>query len=146
MKSDGTQKKRIIFTPELGEVREPSWFPDGVRLIVSKYSPASGSDSELAIIDTSGNTIAILTNDNETEHNPKVSPDSQMLTWFKAANGNRIFSMKIDGSEQTQINTNAISPSWSPDGKMICYTNTSYNDGRIWIMNKDGSSRKKISY
>ena len=146
MRSDGTSKKRIIFSPSLGEVRAPSWFPDGIRLAVSRYNPSHGFDSEIAIIDTSGNSIAMLTNDSEDDYDPEVSPDGQYILWWKYANGRMIFTMKSDGTLQTQIATHATRPDWSPNSKMITYTNTNYNDGRIWIMNKDGSSRKKISY
>jgi len=34
MKSDGSELKRIIYTPEDGEVKHPDWFPDGIRLVV----------------------------------------------------------------------------------------------------------------
>jgi len=146
MRSDGTQKKRIFYTPTLGEARMPEWFPDGIRLVIVRFLPSHGYDSEVSIIDTSGNSISVLTNDEDGDYNPKISPDGQYITWWKSVGVSRIYTMKINGTEQTQISTRSIHPNWSPDGKMIAYTNTIFDDGRIWIMNKDGSSRKKITY
>jgi len=31
MRPDGTEKKRIFYSPEVGEARAPDWFSDGVR-------------------------------------------------------------------------------------------------------------------
>lgn len=146
MRSDGSQKKRIIFAPTHGEVRQPSWFPDGIRLAVIRYLQGYGFDSEIAIIDTNGNSISTLTNDPEQENHPKVSPDGQHITWYRYPNGRTIMLMNSDGTQQRQLLTHAVTPNWSPDSQMLVYTNTTYNDGRIWIMNKDGMGRKKISY
>ncbi len=145
MKSDGTQKKRVLYSPELGEVRHPSWFPDGIRLVVIRYLPSHGARSEIAIIDTSGNSLSTLTNDNISDYNPKVSPNGEFISWWKWNNGNIISIMKSDGTNVSQINFNGIHPNWSPSSDMITYTNTSI-DGRIWIMKKDGSGRKKITH
>lgn len=146
MRADGSQKKRIFYTPTLGEARMPEWFPDGIHLVIIRFLPSHGYDSEIGIIDTAGNAISVLTNDNEDDNNPKVSADGLYITWWKAVEVSRIYTMKIDGTENKQICTQSIHPTWSPDGRMIAYTNTIFEDGRIWIMNKDGSSRRKITY
>ncbi|CAN5486489.1 hypothetical protein BH10BAC5_BH10BAC5_26350 [soil metagenome] len=145
MRSDGSEQKRIIGNDTTGEVRQPDWFPDGIRLVVSRF--IGHGFSEIAIIDTSGNSLAVLTNDiNEADENPKVSNDGSFITWWKPVGLSRIFVMKADGTEQRQVNSHSIHPNWSPDGKMLTYTNTIYNDGRIWILNINSSIRKKISF
>jgi len=144
IKIDGTQRKRILYAPDEGEVRQPDWFPDGIRLAVSRYFVNHGGAREIAIIDTAGNSIATLTNNvNETDRVPRVSPDGQYIVWWKDL---KVFTIKTDGTELKQIAVNAIYPYWSPDGTKIVYTNVTHDDGRIWIMNKNGSYRRKITY
>lgn len=143
IKIDGTEKKRINYDSTQGEVRQPDWFPDGIRLAVSRYFVNHGGAREIAIIDTAGNSIATLTNNTEIDRLPRVSPDGQYIVWWKDL---KVFTIKTDGSQLTQIAINAINPYWSPDGTKIVYTNVTHDDGRIWMMNKDGTGRRKITY
>lgn len=147
MKSDGKGKKRIIYAPTLGEVRQPDWFPDGIRLVVSRYIVGHHGRPEIAIIDTSGNSIALLTNDEVFDRSPKVSPDGKFVLYYRDVNYGQTCIANADGTHSGEItNGNTIFPNWSPDGKMITFTNSSLYDGRIWIMKKDGSSARRISY
>lgn len=143
MRSDGSQKKRIIYTPTQGEVREPDWFPDNSRLVVTRFVGHGGS--EIGIMDTSGNSILLLTNDREDDVTPKVSPDGQYVTFCKYINGGQLITVRADGSEHQVVNDrNSRFPTWSPDNLKIAYTNTT--DGRIWYMLKTGSFKTKLSY
>lgn len=36
-------------------------------------------------------------------------------------------------------------PAWSPNGKMIVYTRTASGDGGLWIMNADGSAKRRLT-
>lgn len=58
-----------------------------------------------------------------------------------------IFSMDPDGSDVVQLTTgftNAQSPSWSPDGTKIAFTNFDDPDWDIYIMNADGTGLTKL--
>ncbi len=35
---------------------------------------------------------------------------------------------------------------WSPDGQRIVYSDTRLNNRLLWIMNKDGSGKKQLTY
>lgn len=142
MKSDGSELKRIIYTPEDGEVKHPDWFPDGIRLVVIR-SLLSHRSPEVCIIDTSGNTISVLTNDFSYDRYPKVSSRYEIV-YERDDNLGEICFIKEDGSNHKLLIPNAINPNWSPDGIKISYTNK--NDGRIWIMSKDGTNKKRVSY
>lgn len=147
MRADGTQKKRIFYSPTIGAVREPCWFPDSKRLAVSRYILGHGGATEIAIIDTLGDSIAVLTNNTIFERGPKVSSEGNYILFGRQASGGQIVTIKIDGTEETIVNNSfSLNPNWSFDGSRIIYTNCTKNDGRIWIMNKDGSGRRKISY
>ena len=143
MTPDGFDKRRILYDPSQGEIRRPSWFPDGIRLAVIRY-PTGSYSANIGIIDTLGNTIAFLVNDSLTNRVPKVSNDGTQITYYRDKNHGEICTINIDGSNFQIITTHGITPDWSPDHEKIVYTNTTYGDGRIWLMNKNGSSKKKL--
>lgn len=144
MFADGTKKKRIIYTPQLGEVRQPDWFSDGIRLVVSRYVGHGGA--EIAIIDTLGNSLSLLTNDAFNDYSPKVSYDGNYIVYGRKENHGQICIIKSDGTEFFQLlDKNSLFPNWSPDGAMIAYTNNRFNDGRIWIINRYSSIPIKVT-
>lgn len=141
MRADGTERRRIIYSPELGEVRMPDWFPDGKRLAVCRYIGHGGG--EIAIVDTLGNSLAILTNDDVQDINPHVSDDGLNIVFEKEENWGQIFRVKSDGTELTKISLgNSITPKWSPDGNWITYS--SYDSNYIFVMDKNGISKRKL--
>jgi Tol biopolymer transport system component len=144
MKNDGSGKRRIFYTPTEGEVRKPYWFPDGLRLVVIR-SLLNYRSPEVSIIDTNGTSVAVLTNDDEFDRDPRVSLDGDYITWYRDKNKGEICITKTNG-QGLQVITNgySITPNWSPKGDMITYTNTT--DGRIWIISKNRNINKKISY
>ena len=58
--------------------------------------------------------------------------------------GGNIWIMDMDGSNQRQITFlgNTYSPSWSPDGRKILFTSSVISE--IFVVNSDGSGRKKL--
>ncbi len=56
--------------------------------------------------------------------------------------------LEKDPQTDVVINIKDSSPSWSPDGKLIAYSSSRGNitgDTDIWVMEPDGSNRKKIT-
>jgi Tol biopolymer transport system component len=51
------------------------------------------------------------------------------------------------GSEQaTQLRRFGLRPNFSPDGQKIVFTDTHKDNGRLWIMNWDGSGLRELTY
>ncbi|HOF33200.1 MAG TPA: hypothetical protein PK624_04290 [Spirochaetota bacterium] len=62
-----------------------------------------------------------------------------------------IWTMNIDGSEQTQITYPPVSaydnaPSWSPDGRKILFHSDRDGNSEIFVINADGSGLKQLTH
>jgi Tol biopolymer transport system component len=60
----------------------------------------------------------------------------QINIWKIVLQKGEMFQMTFDGGNY---------PSYSPAGDKIVYTNTNINEGGIWIMNRDGSNKQKLT-
>jgi Tol biopolymer transport system component len=56
--------------------------------------------------------------------------------WKYEAAGDRHVRLTDDGGDN---------PAWSPDGSRIVYTRTAKGDGGLWIMNADGSTKRRLT-
>lgn len=55
--------------------------------------------------------------------------------------------MNADGSDLKQLtNTQAYSCDWSPDGTHIVYTDSRAGNGRLWIMEENGSNKRQLTF
>ncbi|HRI85657.1 MAG TPA: DPP IV N-terminal domain-containing protein [Ignavibacteria bacterium] len=145
MRADGSDKNRIIYSPEEGEVRTPDWFPDGIRLVVARNLRGP---REIVIIDTSGNSIARLTNDGISDKCPKVSMDGLSIVFEKEVNLGQIFRINADGTELIRISdSNSTDPDWSPNGEWITfssYSSNNYSPNYIFIIDRNGFSKRRL--
>lgn len=145
MDSDGSNQGQIKSLSGGG----PSFTPDGRLLFHSEYKD---KESEISIVDIDGKNIIHLTNNEAEEWDPKISPDGKQITFMSKREGNReIYVMNIDGSNQKRLTYNEGSdggPCWSPDGTQIIFHSERKKDGKddngLYIINKDGSSVRKL--
>jgi Tol biopolymer transport system component len=63
-------------------------------------------------------------------------PDDLAQVWKYVSAGNRHIRLTDDGGDN---------PAWSPDGSKIVYTRTAKGDGGLWIMNADGSGKRRLT-
>ncbi len=87
--------------------------------------------------------------------NLQVSPDNRYLLFTvskRSLRDNRsytsIWVMPAKGGEPvslTSLNGSAFSPRWSPDGRKIAYFSTDKDGLGLWIMNRDGSVKRKLT-
>lgn len=78
-----------------------------------------------------------------------VSPDEEEIL-FAASYGSppqmNIWKIVLQTGEMFQMTYEGGScPSYNPAGDKIVYTNTNINEGGIWIMNKDGSNKQRLT-
>jgi Tol biopolymer transport system component len=74
MRSDGSDRRRITYSPDSGEVRSP----DGRWIVHIRYLPEIYWP-EIFVMDTSGGNLRRLTFIEGDKKNPKYSPDGSKI-------------------------------------------------------------------
>ncbi len=160
---DGVNLTLIATAPINRNFRACDWTAVGNKIVVETIS-SSPYDSEIYLMNADGSdTTRVVDNLPGVIESPSFSVDGKEILFtrdvsgFESENGRqldaRIFIINIvtfnlkELSGDKPTGTNDLQPSFSPDGSRIIFTNAS-NDGTgvksIWIMDKDGSNRKKV--
>ncbi len=123
--------KKIPF-PELGEILNPAWSPDGRYLA---FSALAGGYSDLFIYDIQTQNLVPVTNDLFTDIQPAWSPDGRRLAFVTdrfsgnmelLAPGNVEIALYEPATAQiTRVDAFSrgkhINPQWAPDGNSIYF-------------------------
>lgn len=106
MNADGTEPTPL--TNNTASDRGPKWAPDGTKIVFE--SNRDGNWDIYVVSATDGSGQINLTNDGAEDANPSWSPDGGMVAFTRmrlakgaAAPHFQIFSMKADGTLQTQL-------------------------------------------
>lgn len=154
MKADGSEKRRIAYKPEMGEMRMPHWSPDGKKIVHIWYS-VDTFYPEIFVMDSSGTSPLRLTFNNASDDNPKYSPDGSKIVFdSQESRGGppQIWVMDSDGGNLQQLTQKGgVSPAWSPDGSKIVYTRYNWaefsdEDGYLWIMDSSGENKRQLTF
>lgn len=143
-----TSIRRDISQHGTGEWRKACWLPDGKFLVHERY--VGVGETEIVIMDSSGHNPYRLTNNNNWDWYPRYSPDGQKIIFTQQHENSlnfQLFTINSNGTELTQItDTQGYSADYSPDGQKIVYCDSSPGNGRLWIMNKDGTNKKQLTF
>jgi TolB protein len=144
MNADGSDRRRL--TRRHGDDALPAWSPDG---------------RTIALDNNITRQIDLVSPDGEQRH-PLIARTASLPTWspdgkriaFVSSSGRRlslasgdIYVTRIDGTAQHRLVRNGTFPAWSPDGKKIAFLRNRRRWSRnvaVWIMNADGSGRRRI--
>jgi len=133
---------------------QPSWSPDGVRLVF--ISPCKGMDdiyynAGLYIINVDGSGLTPIATVPGGDFDPAWSPDGRSIAFTSLrAKQMEIFVVNLaDLSSPIQITTGAQKvesrqPVWSPDGSQIAYTVKRVGVYQIWLMDANGANLIQI--
>ncbi|MDP3643400.1 MAG: DPP IV N-terminal domain-containing protein, partial [Bacteroidota bacterium] len=141
MKSNGMGNTLVsIRTPEVGDIRFPDWNNNTIAHI--RYL----KDSEIFLMDSTGNNVRRITYNEATDFYPKLS-GSKIAFTFKSPDNIlfQICTINTDGTGFKQL-TRGYTCDWSPDGKQIVYTDSRSENGRLWVMDADGSNKKQLTF
>jgi TolB protein len=100
-----------------------------------------------------GDEIQITDRADKVAYEPSLSPDGRWVVFeshfLDVEDNGVITAFKVDGSEAyrelTDPQDDCRQPNWSPDGRWIVYQ--AFRDSRwdLWVVNPDGSDRRRIT-
>ncbi len=160
---NGSNLQIIATAPANRNFRECSWSPKGDKIVCSTVG-VNPFDNEIMLMNADGSNQSVLINNPAgTVSAPVFSIDGTKILFTQDISGyedqsgrqlnSHIFSMKITNSDTTDLSkskidgTNDLFPRFSPDGSKIIFTNvvnTAGSKPEIWVMDADGSNRKKL--
>jgi Tol biopolymer transport system component len=130
----------------------PVWSPDGKHLIVSRgaFIKGKGWKWENWKVEADGRNPVQLPIP-PTDHVHDWSADGKWLVTVTdrhppQGSGYQIYVMTPDGKEQRRLTEGGLNvfPRFAPDGKRIVYSRQGGGTDTLWVVNVDGTGRKKL--
>ena len=132
---------------------EPSWSPNGSRLLFS--STRFQSNSEVYISNSDGTEPINLTNNLAMDTHPSWSPSGSQIAFSSNFDGDYDINVldsellcSICSNKRTSLTSNNSAdsyPSFSPEGNRILFVNNSAGPLSIFTMDKDGSNKLQLT-
>jgi hypothetical protein len=129
--SDGDLVDEIRF-PELGEIFQPAWSPDGATVA---FTAQVGGFTDLYVYDLQGRATKRLTEDAFADLQPAWSPDGRRIAFTTDRFSTTLDTLAIGDLDlatltvatgaiervETGLDGDAINPQWSPDGRALVF-------------------------
>jgi Tol biopolymer transport system component/imidazolonepropionase-like amidohydrolase len=135
---EGGAARRL--TEDLQEIAQPSWTPDGARLVFQSYADGN---FHLWSIGADGSGLKQLTTGPFDDREPRVSPDGRGIAFSSDRSGAYgVHLLDLGSGAIRQIPTgpgDAFEPAWSPDGAHLAVT---IDKTRIDVIDLAGGARR----
>lgn len=132
----------------------PAWSPNGRRIAFSGVPYEGSTQDTIQLMNPDGSGVVDLGAPGECA---TWSPDSSELMYCShPGDGNwAVWIMDADGNNRRQLTHPRLIPpagahgdapgAWSPDGKQIVYSSEVHGDRELFLMNADGSDRRRLT-
>ncbi|MBI9011020.1 MAG: PD40 domain-containing protein [Clostridiales bacterium] len=139
-------------THQLTDDPKSDWGPD-FRPIPVQYKVYFDSnidgDRDIYEFDTYTKELSNLTNNDDEDGIPYLSPDQTEIVFFSDRDGDdEIYTMDLDGNHVMQLTFNDKkdrAATWSHNGDAIAFSSDRDGDLEIFIMNRDGSHQTQLT-
>lgn len=160
MNADGSNRTRLTS----GFDSEPVFSPNGKRILFVHAGPGA-DDIDLFVMRRDGSHKRPVTDNAAREREPAFSPDGDQIIFQRhrsipgqlhETGTDDIYRIDVDGSNETLIRRNGITPAFSPNGRRIAFGKLFWPrncpspgaceipDSRLAIMNADGSGVRRV--
>ena len=143
----------IAITNMPGGACQPSWSPDGKRLVFTSpcnIKKDNYQGSSLYVINADGSGLQPLPTAPGGDFEPAWSPDGQYIAFTSLRDGYmQVYSYRINHPDlnrlvKTDINKPARQPAWSPNGREIVYAYQRVATYELWLMSTAGSNETQL--
>ena len=155
--TDGTGLE-LITSMENGAC-QPSWSPDGLRLVFispcrerADFFDNAYNDASLYLINVDGSGLRPLTTVPGSDFDPAWSPDGKRIAFTSMRDGTKdIYVLTIETGAVARLTTveqpvqENSQPAWSPFGNQIGFTVKRYGAYQVWVMSDSGESKVQIA-
>ncbi len=141
--TDGGEAQRITNTP--GPETSVTWEADSKRLLY--VSPRNGH-KQIFEYDVTGNVEKQLTETDEEDESPTVSPDGKTLAYVRGEHALHAFDLKTRADREL-ASGDFYQPilSWSPDSKFLAYTSQGAKSFRnVNVVGLEGGVGQPVSF
>jgi serine/threonine protein kinase/Tol biopolymer transport system component len=138
---------------------QPSWSPDGARLVFVSPCLSRGEvndtlydNSSLYIINADGTGLQPLTSVPGSDFDPAWSPDGGRIAFTSLRDGRReIYLLTLETGAVVRLTTSTgdtenSQPAWSPFGNQIAYTVKRFNAYQVWVMSDTGLNKVQMAH
>jgi TolB protein len=127
--------------------------PDGSRIVFLRTPIADDHDADVYVVATDGTGLVRLSPPTmavECCAPPDWSPDGSRIVFAGKSRLERwaVYSIDADGSDRERISPLdgwAFAPRWSPDGRMIAFTQSASDGAQIFLVHPDGTDLIQVT-
>jgi TolB protein len=139
--------KEVKFTPRGGgRYLGGKFSPDGQTIVATLES---GGNTNLYLLDRSGNVIRRLTDNPGIEVSPSWSPDGKQIVFVSDRSGSpQLYILDLQGGKTRRLTYSGnynTSPEWSPKGDRIVYTGRVGSRFAVFTISVDGGEPRKLT-
>lgn len=134
-------------TARRGPEFDPSFSPDGRRIVYRDSRRGINRDDEIWLADADGRHARALTRNPANDWSPAWSPDGRTIAFASSRSGPlRLWLMDADGSRPRRLGEFAGEyPTWSPDGSRLAFSSVGAGAVQIAVIGRDGRGERAIT-